>query len=288
MSAFIAALPMYDWPERRAEVDAEWAAIRDRLRVAGVDAPDTLTRDFDDIHELWRRPNLLFAQTCWGPMEQGLAEHVTVLGQQNYDGVEGGQDEFYSSAIVMRRVDLTSPLRGEVAPRSAAGGGDERSAERDDATPPLRVDPPHKGEGGVANLAAPADGKAILPLALMAGKRFAYNSPDSRSGLFGIAADLKAVGQSLDIFSDRNESGGHRLSICMIAEGRADVAAIDCMSWALAQRYEPAAKELAVVGWTARRKGLPFITAKATPVAMISMLQDALSPLAAGSTRRVT
>jgi hypothetical protein len=37
MSTFIAALPMYDWPEVRPETDAEWAAIRDRLRKEGID-----------------------------------------------------------------------------------------------------------------------------------------------------------------------------------------------------------------------------------------------------------
>ncbi|MGN6537639.1 MAG: phosphate ABC transporter substrate-binding protein, partial [Mesorhizobium sp.] len=40
MSRFIAALPMYDWPEVRAEVDAQWARLRDALRRRGVDAPD--------------------------------------------------------------------------------------------------------------------------------------------------------------------------------------------------------------------------------------------------------
>ena len=35
----VAALPMYDWPEVRAETDALWAAIGDGLRNAGLDAP---------------------------------------------------------------------------------------------------------------------------------------------------------------------------------------------------------------------------------------------------------
>ncbi|MFZ1680726.1 MAG: phosphate ABC transporter substrate-binding protein, partial [Rhizobiaceae bacterium] len=33
---------MYDWPERRAEVDGEWASLRARLVAAGVDAPEHL------------------------------------------------------------------------------------------------------------------------------------------------------------------------------------------------------------------------------------------------------
>ena len=36
-------------------------------------------------------------------MEQGLAEHVVVIGQPSYDGIEGGAGELYSSAILMRR-----------------------------------------------------------------------------------------------------------------------------------------------------------------------------------------
>jgi hypothetical protein len=55
MSTFIAALPMYDWPERRAEVDAEWVAIRDLLRAAGVEAPEVLTRGREE-HDVWRDP----------------------------------------------------------------------------------------------------------------------------------------------------------------------------------------------------------------------------------------
>ena len=65
-------------------------------------------------------PNLLLAQTCWGPMEQGLAEHVSVVGQPSYDGFEGGQGELYSSAILMRREPqdrsaVTAPADGDAA-----------------------------------------------------------------------------------------------------------------------------------------------------------------------------
>ena len=131
MTDFIAALPMYDWPDRRAEVDAEWAAIRDRLRAEGVEAPERLVRrnadmpaapggirddegrviaadpatlppDGLDLATLWRHPRLLFAQACWGPLETtGLADHVEVVAQPDYSGVEGGEGEFYSSALVM-------------------------------------------------------------------------------------------------------------------------------------------------------------------------------------------
>ncbi|TIW33754.1 MAG: phosphate ABC transporter substrate-binding protein, partial [Mesorhizobium sp.] len=114
--------------------------------------------------------------------------------------------------------------------------------------------------GEAPSIGSPADGSPLIPLDILRGKHFTFNSLDSMSGIVGLTRDLEALGESLDIFSERSESGGHRASIVAIAEGRADVAAIDCLSWALAQRFEPAAEAVAVVGWTRRRKGLPFIT----------------------------
>ena len=269
MSKFVAALPMYDWPEARGEVDTQWARLRDAFRQRGIDAPDAVVRsnrelpgvpggildgageliapdpatllpDELDFHQLWLSPALLFGQTCWGPMELGLARHVQVIAQPNYDAFEGGQGELYSSALVM----------------SADGG------------PPV---------------ASPTDGKALIPIDLLRGKRFTFNNPDSMSGLIGLTRDLEAVGESLDIFASRSESGGHRSSIVAVAEGRADVAAIDCESWALAQRFEPAARGVKVVGWTARRKGLPYISARTTPEKIIGAMREAVASVESGS-----
>ncbi|ADV12513.1 phosphate/phosphite/phosphonate ABC transporter substrate-binding protein [Mesorhizobium ciceri] len=265
MSELVAALPMYDWPEMRDEVDAQWVLLRDAFRQKGIDAPEAIVRrngdlppvpggirdaagaliapdpatlppDELDFHRLWLHPLLLFAQTCWGPMELGLSRHVQVVGQPSYDAYEGGQGELYSSALVMRI-----------------------------------------GEG--PEVRSPADGSALIPLDLIRGKRFTFNSLDSMSGIIALTRDLRAADEGLDIFSSRSESGGHRASIVAIAEGWADVAAIDCESWALAQRFEPAARKVAIVGWTGRRKGLPFITARATPEKTVRAMREALAGL---------
>ncbi|MBZ9745316.1 PhnD/SsuA/transferrin family substrate-binding protein [Mesorhizobium sp. CO1-1-7] len=266
MSELIAALPMYDWPEARDEVDAQWASLRDSFRRRGIDAPQSIVRrngdlppvpggirdgegklvapdpvtlppDELDFHKLWMHPALLFAQTCWGPMELGLSRHVQVVGQPSYDAYEGGQGELYSSALVMR-----------------------------------------SGEG--PEVRSPTDGKALLPLDLIRGRRFTFNSLDSMSGIIALTRDLKAAGEKLDIFSSHSESGGHRDSIVTVAEGKADVAAIDCESWALARRFEPAARKIVIVGWTARRKGLPYITARTTPEKTVRAMREALAGLA--------
>lgn len=258
----IAALPMYDWPEASAETDAEWAGLRARLGATGIEAPEMIVRrnaelpavpggildhegrviasdpatlppDGLDFPTLWKHPNLLFAQTCWGPMEEGLEEHVDVIGQPSYDGIEGGQGALYSSAILMRL-------------------------------------------GSAAPVDAPAEGCAILPLDLIREKRFAYNSTDSMSGLIALIRDLDAAGQSLSIFSARIETAAHRASIVAVAEGRADVCAVDCRSWHLAKLHEPRAADVVVVGWTARRKGLPYITSRHTPPDLVAKLRSAL------------
>jgi ABC-type phosphate/phosphonate transport system substrate-binding protein len=237
----VAALPMYDWPERRAEVDAQWAVLRDALHAHGIDAPEDLARcnadlppvpggilnatgqviapdpaalppDEFSLECLWQHPNLLFAQTCWGPLELWLGHAVRVIGQDDYSGIEGGEGDHYSSAIVMRR-----------------------------------------------SSGAPEAGNIVSTLS---GLRFAYNVTDSMSGYIALQRMLRNHGAEFDIFGETIASGGHRKSIRMVAEGLADVAAIDCKSWKLALQHEPAARELAAVAWTPKQMGLPFITAK--------------------------
>lgn len=245
MSPFIAALPMYDWPERRAEVDAEWAGLRDRLRAWGIDAPERLARrnadlppvpggirdetgtviapdpaslppDEFDFFTLWRHPALLLAQTCWGPMQAtGLADHVRVVGQPDYSSYEGGEGEFYRSAMVAR---------------------------------------------------------AEIPPSDLRGKRFAFNERSSMSGYLALARDLVAAGALASeadfatYWSGMIATGSHRASVKAVAEGDADIAAVDCRTWAYCRRFEPAARLLTVTAWTAPRKGLPFITSRESPL----------------------
>jgi len=252
MNGFIAALTMYDWPETRAETDSEWSLLSGMLAKRGINAPVSLVRcnadmppipggirnsdglviapdpstlppDQLDLHTLWRHPALLLAQTCWGPMGFGLAEHVRVVGQPDYSAFEGGAGAFYSSAILMRR------------------------------------------DGGLRDVAAPRDGSALIPVERIKGARLAYNSLDSISGLIALTRDLEECHSSASLFSGRLETGGHRASIAAVAEGHADLCAVDCRSWAMAKRYENRAQCLAVVGWTRWRKGLPFISSLSCP-----------------------
>ncbi|MCT7375263.1 phosphate/phosphite/phosphonate ABC transporter substrate-binding protein [Chelativorans salis] len=265
MSSLIAALPMYDWPEARAETDAEWARFRDALQMVGIDAPVRLARrnadlpavpggirdaegrqiapdpatlppDELDFATLWRHPRLLLAQTCWGPMEAGLESDVQVVGQPAYSVYEGGEGPLYSSAILMRRQDAPA-----VAP--------------------------------------PADGCASIPLETLLGKRLAYNEPHSMSGFLALKRDLEAMGEGVSLFSECVQTGSHGAAALAVAEGRADICAVDCRTWALIRRFRPASAGLVVVGWTARRKGLPFITSRATGGEHLAILRRTLGHL---------
>lgn len=89
--------------------------------------------------------------------------------------------------------------------------------------------------------------------------RFAYNALHSQSGYAAPCAHLKPYGFW---FENRLETGAHRASAKAVAEARADIAALDAVTWRLIQRYDSVAANLRVLDWTAPTPGLPLITAK--------------------------
>ncbi len=93
------------------------------------------------------------------------------------------------------------------------------------------------------------------------GAAFAYNEPMSQSGW--AAPQNHAAGLGLHL-RPVLQSGGHRLSALAVAEGRADLAALDAVTWALMQRHDAWAQGLRVVGRTGPPTPvLPYIAAKA-------------------------
>jgi len=89
--------------------------------------------------------------------------------------------------------------------------------------------------------------------------RLAYNSADSQSGW--------AVTQSAQPFSDMPRfsdfiaTGSHAASLATVAEGRADIAYIDAVTWRLLKRYDPNAQRVLLYGRSVTTPGLPLITA---------------------------
>jgi ABC-type phosphate/phosphonate transport system substrate-binding protein len=113
-------------------------------------------------------------------------------------------------------------------------------------------------------------------LADVRGKRFAYNTTDSLSGYLALGAAAKDAGVDTGL-REWIETGSHRGSVCAVAEGRADVASIDAICWALALRHEPAAANLKVIARTPLRPGLPFITAAERPEREVQAIRSAIT-----------
>ena len=78
-------------------------------------------------------------------------------------------------------------------------------------------------------------------------------------------------------------TGSHFAAISAVADGRADIAAIDAVSWRLAERHLPAAAALIVIASTEPTPGLPLITASDGPAALLfAAISGALAALTPG------
>lgn len=95
-------------------------------------------------------------------------------------------------------------------------------------------------------------------LARLFEQRFAYNMAQSQSGF---AAPLRLLAASgFTSQPEPLETGSHRASIRAVADGEADWAAIDAVTWELAKRHETAAAGLAVFAKTPQTPALPLIS----------------------------
>jgi hypothetical protein len=85
----------------------------------------------------------------------------------------------------------------------------------------------------------------------------AYNAPDSQSGWAAPYDHAQMLGTA---FKAGLETGSHAASARAVAEGRADIAALDAQSFRLLQRYDPVMSALREIGRTEPTPGLPLIT----------------------------
>ena len=191
----IAMLGMYDRPEVADANDAFWSSIRSKLGYG----PKFLTRD-RDFWEIWRSPDLLFAQTCGLPYRSKLHGSVQLIGTPDY-GLEDCPPGYYRSAIVARK-------------------------------------------------------NSLVDLAELGAVTLAYNEQLSQSGW---AAFWGHVGPDIEL-GTLKRSGGHANSAKMVAEGDADLACLDALTWSLIHKFDDFAEELEVLEWTDPTPGLPYIT----------------------------
>jgi ABC-type phosphate/phosphonate transport system substrate-binding protein len=95
----------------------------------------------------------------------------------------------------------------------------------------------------------------------MRGAVCVINGPESHSGMSSLRALVAPFNSEGRFFSQVRVSGSHAESIRILRKGEADVAAIDCVTYALLERYRPAAlADLRKLGRTHRAPGIPYVT----------------------------
>ncbi len=94
---------MYGWGDAEEPSGRLWSEIRDRLRDAGIDAPDALTWP-EDLASHWTAPDLLLSHACGMPYRTRLHTCVTLVGASDC-GLEGCPPGHYRSLFVAHKDD---------------------------------------------------------------------------------------------------------------------------------------------------------------------------------------
>ena len=110
------------------------------------------------------------------------------------------------------------------------------------------------------------------------GLRCVINQRTSHSGMNTLRSELAPKALQGHFFSAVLESGAHRASLASLRCGQADVAAIDCVAFALLSRDAPADVEgLRIIHKTLPVPSPPYVTSSATDPQVLELLQQALT-----------
>lgn len=113
------------------------------------------------------------------------------------------------------------------------------------------------------------------------GATAAVNYSGSHSGWVALGHTLARAGLSGPFFSRAVWTGGHRASLRAVVQREADLAAIDCVTFALLEQSAPAeTASVRVVAASEPAPALPYITAGGRTDAVQSRLRDALAEAA--------
>lgn len=110
------------------------------------------------------------------------------------------------------------------------------------------------------------------------GRTAAFNSGDSMSGHLALCCVFAPLAHDGRFFRRAVRSGSHAQSMAMVGMAKADVAAIDCVSFAIARRYRPELVEpLCVLARGPAAPGLPYVTAPGRSSSELARLRRALA-----------
>ena len=119
---------------------------------------------------------------------------------------------------------------------------------------------------------------SVHDIEALRGRTFAINEPDSNSGMNlprRLFAPLHRDGR---FFEERIVSGSHAKSLELVATGAADAAAVDCVTFALLQRYRPdAVAGVRVIAETPPSPAPPFATSARVDASLLRILREALA-----------
>jgi ABC-type phosphate/phosphonate transport system substrate-binding protein len=120
-------------------------------------------------------------------------------------------------------------------------------------------------------------GSRFRSLADLRDSRAAFNARDSQSGYNAFRSVIAPLARDGRFFAEVVETGSHAASLEAVAAGRADVAAVDCVSIALFARYRrPVMREVREIGRTPSAPGLPYITSMDTGEDLLGRLRAGL------------
>lgn len=111
------------------------------------------------------------------------------------------------------------------------------------------------------------------------GARLAFNEPLSQSGW--AAPQNHALAQDMRLVPHL-QTGGHLASARAVAEAKAEIAAIDAVTWSMIAEWDSFAGDLQVVGQTDPTPGLPYVTAQGQDTEMLfAVIAQAIADLSA-------
>ncbi|SEA94573.1 phosphate/phosphite/phosphonate ABC transporter substrate-binding protein [Paraburkholderia sartisoli] len=109
------------------------------------------------------------------------------------------------------------------------------------------------------------------------GLRVAFNQPDSNSGMNALRHAIAPLSRDGSYFGEAVVTGSHVGSLMAIAENRADIAAIDCVTMAFVRDGLPRlARAVREVAWTQASPGLPLVASNNVDASTVEALRSAL------------
>ncbi|WP_171466233.1 phosphate/phosphite/phosphonate ABC transporter substrate-binding protein [Burkholderia thailandensis] len=136
-------------------------------------------------------------------------------------------------------------------------------------------------------VSADAHARGATTLAACRGLRAACNGDDSHSGMNALRHAVAPHARGGRFFSTLTRAGSHLDALRALDAGRADLAAIDCVTLAYVRDALPGLlRRVRIIGATASAPGLPFVASRTLAGAHVAALRDALDAAVATDAER--